>query len=222
MRMSRFLVPVLLLAAFCFTGCSVPTTERSFGSVPASAIPRSSISSTSPLVGASSSSSVFAVPLSDAFARITKKPFGIRITPASSPVSPERFSGYHTGTDFEAFETETDEEVAVSAICTGKILQKRSARGYGGVVVQACELDGEPLTVVYGHLDLDSVVAKVGMQMKIRERLGLLGEFGPETDGERKHLHLGIHRGPVVDIRGYVATEAALAGWIDVKTLIFP
>src|SRR3989344_6907506 len=33
--------------------------------------------------------------------RITKKPFGIFITPQNSPIKPERFSGYHTGVDVE-------------------------------------------------------------------------------------------------------------------------
>lgn len=28
--------------------------------------------------------------------------------------------------------------------------------------------------------------------------------YSSDTDGERKHLHLGIHLGEVVDIRGYV------------------
>ena len=39
----------------------------------------------------------FTNPISNPLERIIKKPFGIKINPANSPVQPERFSGYHTG-----------------------------------------------------------------------------------------------------------------------------
>ncbi|MGE5392302.1 MAG: hypothetical protein ACM3NH_00970 [Candidatus Saccharibacteria bacterium] len=39
-------------------------------------------------------------PLADWQERVTKKPFGIFVSPGHSPVDPERFRGYHTGTDF--------------------------------------------------------------------------------------------------------------------------
>ena len=38
-------------------------------------------------------------PIGQTEERITKKPFGIKISPENSPISPERFSGYHTGID---------------------------------------------------------------------------------------------------------------------------
>lgn len=40
-------------------------------------------------------------PINSALERVTKKSFGIYVTPQSSPVSPEKFTGYHTGVDFE-------------------------------------------------------------------------------------------------------------------------
>src|SRR5947209_4518700 len=40
--------------------------------------------------------------------RVTKKPFGIYVNPANSPVQPERFSGYHTGADAEYGEVSAD------------------------------------------------------------------------------------------------------------------
>lgn len=41
------------------------------------------------------------LPIAEFEKRITKKPFGIYITPQNSPVQPERFTGYHTGVDVE-------------------------------------------------------------------------------------------------------------------------
>ncbi len=170
---------------------------------------------------AAPSDTAFLPPLSRAAERVTKKPFGIFITKATSPVQPERFSGYHTGTDFEIFPEEADTDVAASAICSGKLLVKRSAGGYGGVAVQSCAYDGQPITVVYGHLRLSSIRVKVGEPIDAGSFLGNLGAgYSSETDGERKHLHLGIHRGDVVDIRGYVAAAWQLSDWIDPYVLI--
>ncbi|PIX90274.1 MAG: hypothetical protein COZ29_00885, partial [Candidatus Moranbacteria bacterium CG_4_10_14_3_um_filter_45_9] len=58
-------------------------------------------------------SSEFIAPLDRASERVTKKPFGILIKKATSPVQQERFSGYHTGTDFETFPDESDIDVSV-------------------------------------------------------------------------------------------------------------
>src|SRR3989338_610817 len=62
-----------------------------------------------------------AEPIGRAISRVTKKPFGIKISPTSSPVSPERFSGYHTGVDFEVSEEELNLNVPVFAICMGPL-----------------------------------------------------------------------------------------------------
>src|SRR5438105_13240780 len=40
------------------------------------------------------------IPLENAQTRVTKKFFGTKVSPGNSPVTPERFSGYHTGVDF--------------------------------------------------------------------------------------------------------------------------
>ena len=149
--------------------------------------------------------------------RITKKPFGIHIgDPQASPVQPERFRGYHTGADFEAFPDEADIDVPVRTICTGELLMKRFASGYGGVAVQGCTLDEQSVTVVYGHLRLSSIGASVGDTLQAGDPLGVLGTgYSEETDNERKHLHLGIHRGTAVNILGYVASKRELDQWID-------
>ena len=156
------------------------------------------------------------LPLSEALNRVTKKPFGIHISPGNSPVNPERFTGYHTGADFEIFLGEENKDVSVFAICSGKLQVKEFGRGYGGTLVQACDINNQPVTVVYGHLKLTSVKAAVGNRLNAGDVLGILGKgYTLETDYERKHLHLGIHKGSGIDTRGYVATTSELNNWID-------
>jgi murein DD-endopeptidase MepM/ murein hydrolase activator NlpD len=160
--------------------------------------------------------SIFQPPLTRAVERVTKKPFGIYITPADSPIQPERFKGYHTGADFEIFSDELNVAVSVHAICSGKLKLKEFASGYGGVVAQACELNKEPITVIYGHLKLSSIILDVGADINAGEVIGILGaDQSRETDGERRHLHLGIHQGIGINIRGYVNSQPELVNWID-------
>ncbi|HZZ99537.1 MAG TPA: M23 family metallopeptidase, partial [Candidatus Paceibacterota bacterium] len=155
------------------------------------------------------------VPLGDSIydaARITKKPFGIYVSPGHSPVSPERFSGFHTGTDFETTASEADIDVPVPAFCDGKILAKEYASGYGGVAVQSCTLDNQEVTIIYGHLNLSSIKITAGQSIKKGDFIGNLGKgYSSQTDGERKHLHLGIHKGSAVDITGYVSSDDLLS-----------
>ncbi|MFZ2226557.1 MAG: M23 family metallopeptidase [Candidatus Moraniibacteriota bacterium] len=163
----------------------------------------------------------FLAPLDRAKERITKKPFGIHITQANSPVQPERFSGYHTGTDFEIFPQELTVAVPVKAICTGKIIEKRWASGYGGVLVQSCQLKNQPITSIYGHLNLTSISQKIGDTLTVGAVIGELGQDrSTQTDGERKHLHLGVHKGANINILGYVQSPTQLSSWIDVATLL--
>lgn len=158
----------------------------------------------------------FHFPIDGSDERVTKKTFWLNVSPKNSPVSPEKFTGYHTGADFETFPTEKDIEVTVRAICSGPLILKKWATGYGGVVVQKCELNKETVTVVYGHLKIDSVVPEVRAEFKTGDMLGTLGKwYSFETDGERKHLHLSIHKWPVINIRGYVATRGELSEWLD-------
>lgn len=161
----------------------------------------------------------WAAPLPRTHERTVLKPFGIKISPADSPVSPEKFSGFHTGIDYEIFEEEVSTDVPVFAICEGPIRAKREASGYGGVVVQECLHSGEVVTVLYGHIRLLSVVKSVGDELTQGERIGVLGTgYSKETDGERKHLHLAMHKGSSVELRGYVQNEQALNAWIDPAT----
>ena len=160
------------------------------------------------------------VPINQADLRITKKPFGIKISPTDSPVSPEKFSGYHVGTDFETTFAEKNIDVAIYAICDGPLILKRMASGYGGVVVQACKISDQAVTVVYGHLRLSSIAVKLDQTLKAGEQIGFLGTgYSSETDGERKHLHLSIHKGKIVNILGYVQKKTDLDNWLDFESL---
>jgi hypothetical protein len=160
------------------------------------------------------------IPLKNTAERITKKPFGIFITPASSPVQPERFSGYHTGTDFEIYSGEENIDVEARAICDGKIIYKNSVNGYGGVIIQRCNIDNKNITVLYGHISLTKSIAQLGVIYKRGDAIAILGKgYSTETDGERKHLHLGIYRGGSIELKGYVGDKNQLAGWIDFQSL---
>lgn len=154
--------------------------------------------------------------LARASERVTKKTFGQLINKTTSPVQPERFSGYHTGADFEILSnSEANQAVAVLAVCTGPIRYKNTVRGYGGVVVQECTLDNKPIMVLYGHLSYMRTAAKVGDRLTAGQEFSALGETPKETDGERKHLHLSFHLGKAVELRGYVQNKKQLEAWID-------
>ena len=161
----------------------------------------------------------FPEPIENASVRVAKKPFGLFAKPGNSPVEPEHFVGFHTGTDFEILPGEENIAVPIYAICEGKILQKRTAQGYGGYLVQACTINNEPVTVVYGHLSLASITKNVGGEFKAKEKIGNLGQPPTETDNERKHLHLGIHKGTGINILGYVQNESELSNWLDFQSL---
>jgi murein DD-endopeptidase MepM/ murein hydrolase activator NlpD len=157
-------------------------------------------------------------PISNGANRVTKKPFGIYITPRNSPVSPEKFKGFHTGTDFETLPDEQNSDVEITAACTGNVLLKKWATGYGGVLVESCTLDNNPVTIIYGHLNIASININVGQTLSAGDKIGNLGKgFSQQTDGERKHLHFGIHKGASINILGYVQNQAGLSGWLDAE-----
>ena len=143
--------------------------------------------------------------------RITKKPFGILIDPQTSPVQPEKFSGYHTGVDIE-FE-DVNNAVPVVAVADGRVLNSTQAEGYGGVVTIQHTINNQNIIGIYGHLKIDSL-PKVGAIISAGEQIGTLGEGGSkDTDGERKHLHFGL--GKTNDIKGYVNSKKELEQWFD-------
>jgi murein DD-endopeptidase MepM/ murein hydrolase activator NlpD len=159
-------------------------------------------------------------PTAEFHERITKKPLGIYITPETSPVQPDRFTGYHTGVDVE-FVDETA-EVPVRAVTDGTVALSRTASGYGGVIIIQHRIFGRPYSVLYGHLDPASLVSKSSI-VSAGQIVGVLGEGETfETDGARKHLHFSVKEGTSTDIRGYVASQSELAAWTNPLDLFEP
>lgn len=146
--------------------------------------------------------------------RITKKPFGIFITPNTSPVQPDHFTGYHTGVDAEF--GDIVEDVPVRAIADGTVVVSTWATGYGGVVVLKHTINNASLFAVYGHLDPARFLSPGTIQVKVGDQIGILGnDHSQETDGVRKHLHFSLYTGEKIDFRGYVETKEELASWLN-------
>lgn len=149
--------------------------------------------------------------------------FGMEVAPDAgrNPIDPpERFAGYHVGLDYEVLADEVEADVPVYAICNGKILYSGFAEGYGGVVVQRCKVENEDVTVLYGHVDTqgligEGIVAQGGDQIAV-----LAPPYSFWSGGNRKHLHLGVHRGEAIDMRGYVQGEHELTEFIDPRALL--
>jgi murein DD-endopeptidase MepM/ murein hydrolase activator NlpD len=146
--------------------------------------------------------------------RITKKNFGIFITPDTSPVENDRFAGYHTGVDAEF--TDTGADIPVYAISSGTIVVRTRANGYGGVIVIRHVINGTPVFALYGHLDPASLPASDIHEVQAGQQIAILGDdHSEETDGVRKHLHFSIYTGEKIDYRGYVQTEEELQMWLN-------
>ena len=170
---------------------------------------------TTPITPAKTSTEL-GFPIDRALERVTKKTFWLKVSPGHSPVSPEKFSGYHTGVDFETTEDEKDREVTIRAICTWPLLMKKWATGYGGVAVQKCQIDAQDVTIIYGHLKFESITTAINTPLSAGDKLGILGlGYSHKTDGERKHLHLAIHKWTTVNILWYVQNSSELNQWID-------
>ena len=152
-------------------------------------------------------------PVADFRARVTKKLFGMYINPQNSPISPERFTGYHTGADAEYQDVSAD--VPVYAVADGTVVLSRTASGYGGVFMIEITLDGAKHTVLYGHIRPSSL-PKVGQKVTKGEQIALLGTgYSSETDGERRHLHFSILADASQNIKGYVSSKSQLSSWLD-------
>jgi murein DD-endopeptidase MepM/ murein hydrolase activator NlpD len=153
-------------------------------------------------------------PIADFRQRITKKPFGIYVTPKNSPVQPERFSGFHTGVDVEY--EDVKEDVSVVAVCDGEIVLSRWVSGYGGTIGLKCQINKSDYYLIYGHLRTSSLTKKT--KVLKGDQIAVLGNGNTqETDFERKHLHFSIHKN-TLDLRGYVQNQNELKNWIDPLT----
>lgn len=163
-------------------------------------------------------------PIENAAFRATPLHFGMYVTPdpEQNPIDPpERFEGFHAAVDYEVSAGELEGDVPVYAICGGRVVYSGFAGGYGGLVVHKCTFKGEPVTVLYGHMGLKGLPVE-GSKVKAGQVIGLLAPARSyESDGNRKHLHLGIHRGEFMDLRGYVQTEEELKDYVD-PHFLFP
>jgi hypothetical protein len=152
-------------------------------------------------------------PILDFKNRITKKYFGTFITPQKSPVSPERFLGYHTGVDVEYGDVTTD--VQVKAVTKGQIIYSGYINGYGGFIAEKIKYQNQDLIIIYGHLRPRSLIKNKTI-VYIGDTLGVLGAgYSQETNGERRHLHLAVLKGAKLDFRGYVQNQSNLSLWLN-------
>jgi hypothetical protein len=157
-------------------------------------------------------------PLPRAEERPAPLSFGLYVTPDpdQNPINPpERFTGFHVATDFELLPGEMEIDIPVFAICEGKVRMSGFAEGYGGLLVQSCTINDEPATILYGHLTLDSLPEE-DTRLHPGQRIGFLAPHRSYESGwNRKHLHLGIHRGRTIDLRGYVQTEEEIDDFMN-------
>ena len=152
--------------------------------------------------------SEYVLPVKNFKEGITKKPFGIYITPKNSPVAPEKFQGFYTGVDIEETQGEI---IPVLAIADGEVIYSGWVVGYGGVL----GLKIDKYLVLYGHLNADTI-PKVGTKVVRGQQLGYLGKGNTkETDFERQHLHFGILKSGRFDLRGYVQSQNDLENWLN-------
>ncbi len=153
----------------------------------------------------------FTYPIANYTTARTKKIFGQYIPDDGS----DRFSGYHTGDDIEVPDPAT--EIPVYVLKGGTVVVKQSVSGYGGVVIIEFTYNDVVYHALYGHLDLNSVTARVGDAVVGGTVVGNLGDdHSEETDGERKHLHFGIYPYTGTELyAGYVNDDATLSSWVN-------
>jgi murein DD-endopeptidase MepM/ murein hydrolase activator NlpD len=210
-----------ITACLVFTACTQISSTQNLNTAvqnsnSAAVVSVNSNTSVAVNLNVNTTQAVLPSPLARSAERITKKSFGTYVTPKNSPVQPERFTGYHTGADFETFASEAKIDVPVVAACTGKIRAVQTVSGYGGVLVQDCTVAGQKVTALYGHLRLSSISVKVGTILNTGTQFAVLGTgFSSETSGERKHLHFSLHKGTTISWKGYVSTKTALGDWLD-------
>lgn len=175
------------------------------------------------LIGCAANAQGNGWPIANGDDRETPLHFGLYVTPdpSNNPIDPpERFTGYHAATDFEVSKRELKKEVPVYAVCAGKLHFSAFSEGYGGLVTQFCNVNGEDITALYGHLAVDSLLPRETLVGK-GQRIGVLGaERSTDTDGNRKHLHFAILKGHVGQVLGYVQTEAELDAYMDPQTVL--
>lgn len=152
-------------------------------------------------------------PIADFRHRVTKKFFGTYVSPGHSPVSPERFTGYHTGVDVEYNDQKGD--IPAVSIADGTVIYSGYVNGYGGFVAVQYTINTSQYIGTYGHLNPQSLIAS-NQKVNLGQTIGLLGlAYSTQTAGERRHLHFGLIKGNTLDFRGYVTDSSKLSTWVN-------
>src|SRR4051812_39576346 len=115
----------IFTASLIAAGCSIAPVQQSPTLTTSTPPTAASPSPTSPSSTTPAPTNGLYLPISNGADRVTKKYFGTYVTPANSPVQPEKFKGYHTGIDFETTPEEQNVEVPILAACDGKLLLKK-------------------------------------------------------------------------------------------------
>ena len=168
------------------------------------------------------------LPIDGYYDRQTVKQFGTYVDQAFLANHPNefrdngypKFTGYHAAADVDyTAPDQQNRDIEVRAIAAGTVVYQASVTGYGGVIVIRHQPPDLPdtITSLYGHVRLSDSPVKVGQTVAAGQPIANLGTaFGPETGGERRHLHFGIHRGTELDLAGHEPTQAVLTSqWDD-------
>jgi len=178
----------VFLAIFILSGCSTSPPMSTFGDL------------------TEESPSSVTLPVDEYEARRSFKGFGEYID--------DRFVGYHVADDIEF--TDADEAVPVYAIADGTVVYANWVSGYGGLLILEHVIDGVIYQALYGHVDPASLTQKIGESVLMGQQVAVLGDESlQETDGERKHLHFGLHKGTERRFQGYEASSEEVEYWIN-------
>ena len=157
------------------------STSASVSSEDTKSVGRASISSPDKQAASQKGNGQYSFPVKrDDFLFITS-PFGMRQDPMDK--SKQQM---HKGIDIRA---RKDDVLATEN--GGKVVAVNHSTNTGGgksVTVEYARTDGSKVQTIYMHLD--SIVVKVGDEVKAGQKLGVSGNTGTRTTGE--HLHFGV------------------------------
>lgn len=211
-------VILAVAAPFVYTAYVKKVLNNAPKTTPTTANPTITPKQTTP---APAAKSAYYFPITDFDSRIIYRWFGKYVNSSDKvPYCGAVFNGYHNGDDLEPTASEQSADVPFYSVADGTIRQASYVSGYGGLLVLGTSINGQDVTVYYGHIRLSSALP-AGTQVKAGQKLAVLGTgCSTETDGERKHLHFAIHKGSAIDVRGYVSNTSALSAWLDPKAML--
>lgn len=115
-------------------------------------------------------------------------------TPITSGFGP-RWGTIHDGVDFGA-----PVDAPIYAVADGVVVAAGPASGYDHWIRIEHEIDGEKIESLYGHIDAEDVMVKVGDRVTAGQQIAAIGVPGPSTPDTSDtttgaHLHFGIYPG---------------------------